>query len=161
MLSARGKQVSRIANLVVVMGSWELWAKALHIVSVIAWMAGLCYLPRLFVYHTGAAKGSELSETFKIMERRLLKAIMNPAMIAVWITGPIVATGFGEWRSPWLHVKILLVLLLSGFHGFLSSCVRAFANDANTRSSTFYRAINEIPTVIVILIVILVVLRPF
>jgi putative membrane protein len=135
--------------------------KALHIASVIAWMAGLFYLPRLFVYHVDAPKGSPQSETFKIMERRLLKAIMNPAMIAVWITGPIVAFNYGEFRESWLHAKLLLVLILSGFHGYLVGCVRAFANDANDKSGRFYRFINEIPTILMLLIVILVVVKPF
>ena len=143
------------------MNNWEIWVKALHVMSVIAWMAGLFYLPRLFVYHVDAAKGSPQSETFKIMERRLLKAIMNPAIIAVWITGPAIAYGFGEFRSPWLHAKLVLVLLLSGFHGFLAKQVRVFAADANTRSGKFFRAINEVPTILMILIVILVVVKPF
>ena len=102
------------------MQSWELWVEALHVISVIAWMAALLYLPRLLVYHVDAAKGSKQSETFKVMERRLSKAIMTPAMVAVWITGPLTAYGFGEWQSPWLHAKLALVLALSGFHGYLS-----------------------------------------
>src|SRR5580704_7649480 len=110
------------------MQSWQLWIKALHIISVIAWMAGLFYLPRLFVYHVDAPKGSPQSETFKVMERRLLKAIINPSMIAVWITGPLLAYGEEAWREPWLQAKLLFVLILSGVHGYLVGRVRAFAN---------------------------------
>lgn len=143
------------------MSSWELWIKALHVISVIAWMAALLYLPRLFVYHVDAPRGSQQSETFKIMERRLSKAIMTPAMIAVWITGPLTAYGFDEWQSPWLHAKLALVLALSGFHGYLARTVKTFAADANQKSARFFRFLNEIPTVLMILIVILVVVRPF
>ena len=112
------------------MQSWELWVEALHVISVIAWMAALFYLPRLFVYHVDAAKGSKQSETFKVMERRLSKAIMTPAMVAVWITGPFTAYGFGEWQSPWLHAKLALVLALSGFTA-ISQTVKIFAADEN------------------------------
>lgn len=138
-----------------------LWIKALHVIAVIAWMAGLLYLPRLFVYHCAAAVGSQQSETFKIMERRLLRAIMNPAMIVVWLTGLYIAFS-GDWlRAPWLHAKLLVVLLLSGAHGFLSRCVRDFAGDANGRSARFFRILNEVPTVLMIGAVILVVVKPF
>jgi putative membrane protein len=137
------------------------WAKALHIISVIAWMAGMLYLPRLFVYHCDAEIGSKQSETFKVMERRLLRAIINPAMIATWILGLYLAWSGGWFMSGWLHAKILLVVLMSGVHGFLSARVRDFALDKNTRSQKFYRIINEVPTVLMILIVILVVVKPF
>ena len=140
---------------------WIMWLKAFHIMSVIAWMAALFYLPRLFVYHTEAAQGSQQSETFKIMERRLAKAIMTPAMLAVWITGPLLAYGFGEFSSSWLHAKIALVLALSALHGYLLGCVRRFANDENTKSGRFFRILNEIPTVLMAVIVILVVVKPF
>jgi protoporphyrinogen IX oxidase len=143
------------------LSDWVLWVKALHIFAVIAWMAGLFYLPRLFVYHVDAPKGSPQSETFKLMERRLLKGIMNPAMIAVWITGPVVAYEYGDFREPWLHAKLLLVLILSGFHGYLVGRVRAFANDANDKSGRFYRFINEVPTLLLLGILILVVVKPF
>ena len=143
------------------MSDWILWIKALHVASVIAWMAGLFYLPRLFVYHVDAPKGSPQSETFKVMERRLLKAIMNPAMIAVWITGIATAIGEGAFREPWLHAKLLFVLILSGFHGYLVGRVRAFANDANTKSARYYRVVNEIPTVLMLIIVVLAVVKPF
>lgn len=138
-----------------------LWLKALHILSLIAWMAALLYLPRLFVYHTAAAKGSETSETFKVMERRLLKAIMTPAMIATWVFGLWLAYEGRLFGAPWLHAKLALVVLLSGVHGMMSKWTRDFAEDRNTRSSGFYRAMNEVPTVLMILIVLLVVLKPF
>ena len=137
------------------------WAKALHIIAVISWMAGMLYLPRLFVYHCDAEIGSKQSETFKVMERRLLKAIINPAMIATWILGLYLMWSAGWYTSGWFHAKLLLVLLMSGVHGFLTSRVRDFALDRNTRSAKFYKIINEVPTVLMILIVILVVVKPF
>jgi putative membrane protein len=143
------------------MTNFYLWLKALHIVSVIAWMAGMLYLPRLFVYHVGAAPGSELSETLKVMERRLLRAIINPAMIATWGSGLAVATAGDLWSAHWLHVKLLLVLLLSGMHGLLARWCREFARDANRRSARFYRFMNEVPTLLMIGIVIVAVLKPF
>jgi protoporphyrinogen IX oxidase len=137
------------------------WIKALHVIAVIAWMAGMLYLPRLFVYHCESETGSKQSETFKVMERRLLKAIINPAMIVTWLAGLYLAWT-GHWLSAgWLHGKLLLVLVLSGIHGFFSRCVRDFAADRNTRSQKFYRIINEVPTVLMIGIVILVVVKPF
>ena len=137
------------------------WIKALHVIAVIAWMAGMLYLPRLFVYHCGAEKGSKQSETFKLMERRLLKAIMNPAMIVTWLAGLYLAFA-GPWFSAgWLHGKLLLVLILSGVHGFFSRCVKHFAADDNTRGEKFYRIINEVPTILMIGAVILVVVKPF
>ncbi len=138
-----------------------LWIKAFHIMAFVAWFAGLFYLPRLFVYHADAPKGSELSETFKVMERRLYHAIMVPAMIAVWITGPLLAYMMGAFSDPWLHAKLLLVFILSGFQGALGKWVRVFAEDGNTRSAKFYRVVNEIPTLFLIAIVLLVVLKPF
>ena len=124
-------------------------------------MAGMLYLPRLFVYHCDAEIGSKQSETFKVMERRLLKAIINPAMIVAWILGLYLAWA-GHWfSSGWFHVKLTLVLIMSGVHGFLSARVRDFAQDKNTRSEKFYRIINEVPTVLMILIVILVIVKPF
>lgn len=143
------------------MSDWILWIKALHVMSVIAWMAALFYLPRLFVYHTDAAIGSVQSETFKVMERRLAKAIMTPSMIGVWITGPILAYGFGEYAAQWFHAKVLLVIGMSGYHGYLMVSVKRFANDTNQRSSKFFRFINEIPTVLMAAIVVLVIVKPF
>lgn len=138
-----------------------LWIKALHVIAIIAWMAGMLYLPRLFIYHCEAPTGSQQSETFKVMERRLLRAIMNPAMIVVWITGPLIAW-MGDWlSSPWLHAKFALVLALSAVHGFLGARVRDFALDRNTHSTKFYRVVNEVPTVLMIGIVVLVIVKPF
>lgn len=138
-----------------------LWIKALHVVAVIAWMAGMLYLPRLFVYHCDAPVGSQRSETFKIMERRLSRAIMTPAMIIVWVTGLYIMVS-GDWlKAPWLHGKILLVLAMSGIHGFFVGRIRAFAEDRNTRPARFYRIMNEVPTVLMIGIVVLVIVKPF
>jgi putative membrane protein len=137
------------------------WIKALHVIAVISWMAGMLYLPRLFVYHCGAELGSKQSETFKVMERRLLRAIMSPAMIVSWLSGLYLAWA-GQWFShPWLHGKLLLVVVLSGVHGFFARCVREFAVDRNPRSDKFYRIINEVPTLLMIGIVILVIVKPF
>jgi protoporphyrinogen IX oxidase len=143
-----------------------LWLKAFHIIAVIAWMAGMLYLPRLFVYHCAAEKGSIQSETFKVMERRLLRAIINPAMIATFIFGIwlawLVADSRYAWLLPgWLWAKIVLVLLMTAVHGLFARWVKDFAADANRHSQKFYRIINEVPTAIMILIVILVVLKPF
>lgn len=138
-----------------------LWLKALHIMAVIAWFAGLFYLPRLYVYHADAPVGSQLSETFKVMEQRLLTAIMTPAMLAVWITGPWLAYLMGAFADPWLHIKLVLVFLLSGYQGALSRWRREFAADSNTHSARFYRIANEVPTLFLIAIVLLVVLKPF
>ena len=134
------------------------WIKALHILAVIAWMAGMLYLPRLFVYHVGAAAGSAQSETFKVMERRLLKAIINPAMVVTWGAGLYLAYASHAFAAHWMSAKFLLVILMSGVHGFLAASTRKFAADTNTRSANFYRVLNEVPTVLLILIVILVIL---
>ena len=137
------------------------WIKALHVIAVIAWMAGMLYLPRLFVYHCETEVGSKQSETFKVMERRLLKSIINPAMIVTWLLGLYVAWA-GHWFSAgWLHGKLALVIAMSGVHGFLSSYVKNFAADKNTRPQKFYRIINEVPTVLMIGIVVLVIVKPF
>jgi putative membrane protein len=138
-----------------------LWVKALHVISVIAWMAGMLYLPRLFVYHAEAAKGSETSEAFKIMERRLLKAIVNPSMLLVFATGFVLVYLTEDWRDGWWQAKIILVLGLAGLHGFFARCVRTFAQDANERSARFYRILNEAPTILMVLIVVLAVVKPF
>jgi putative membrane protein len=137
------------------------WIKALHVIAVIAWMAGMLYLPRLFVYHCEAEIGSKQSETFKIMERRLLKAIINPTMIVTWLAGLYLAWSGHWYTSGWFHAKLALVILLSGIHGFFSRCAKDFSADRNTRSQKFYRIINEVPTLLMILIVILVVVKPF
>lgn len=139
-----------------------LWIKALHIISVIAWMAGLLYLPRLFVYHTDAAPGSELSETLKVMERRLLKFIMHPAMLASFVFGGLLLMDENTaWDEGWLHAKLFFSAGLLGVHIAMGRWRRAFAEDRNTRSRKFYRVANEIPTVLMIGIVIFVIVRPF
>jgi putative membrane protein len=138
-----------------------LWVKAFHVVAVIAWMAALLYLPRLLVYHSGAAVGSEMSETFKVMEGRLLKAIAVPAMAAVWLSGGTLVWLTEAWREEWFYAKLVLVVLLSAYHGLLSRWVRDFARDENRRAARFYRLMNEVPTLFMILIVILVIVRPF
>jgi len=139
------------------------YIKAFHIIAVIAWMAGLLYLPRLFVYHAMSKTGSEQSETFKVMERRLLRYITTPAMLAAWIFGLILAfSPLIDWsKDGWFHAKLLLVVVLSGFSGLLAKWTKDFAGDRNTRSPRFYRIVNEVPTVLMILIVMLVVVRPF
>jgi protoporphyrinogen IX oxidase len=138
-----------------------LWIKALHVIAVIAWMAGMLYLPRLFVYHADVARGSETSELFKVMEGRLLRVIINPAMVLTWVFGLWLAwAGFG-FAGGWLHLKFMAVLGLSGFHGYLSAAVRNFASDRNTQSSRHWRLMNEVPTVLMIVIVVLVILKPF
>jgi protoporphyrinogen IX oxidase len=142
-----------------------LWVKAFHIIAVIAWMAGMLYLPRLFIYHCAAEKGSVQSETFKVMERRLLRGIINPAMIATWVLGLWLAwngpdSRYGWFAAPWLHGKLALVLVLSVVHGLLARWMKAFARDENPHSTRFYRIINEVPTILMIGIVLLVVLKP-
>ncbi len=137
------------------------WIKALHVVAVISWMAGMLYLPRLFVYHVEAPAGSDRSETFKIMERRLLKAIMTPAMIVSWTAGLWIAVLGGAFAAPWFHAKLLAVVLLSGCHGYLAACVKRFAVDDNVKSGRFYRVLNEVPTLLMIVIVIFVIVKPF
>jgi putative membrane protein len=140
------------------------WLKAFHIISVIAWMAGLLYLPRLFVYHAQARIGSEQSETFKIMERRLLRGIMNPAMIAAYVFGILVLLTpemIDNWWSGWFHAKVALIVALTVFHHGLARWRKAFAADANKRPAKFYRLMNEVPTAILVGIVILVVVKPF
>ena len=137
------------------------WLLAFHTVAVIAWMAGMLYLPQLFVYHCAADPGSMQSETFKVMERRLLKAIINPAMILTWVLGLWLAYQGGWFAAHWLHVKLALVFCMTGVHGILSKYVREFAADKRRKSAKFFRILNEIPTVLMILIVILVVVKPF
>jgi protoporphyrinogen IX oxidase len=137
------------------------WLKAFHIIAVIAWMAGLLYLPRLFVYHCAAEPGSTQSETFKTMERRLLRAIINPAMMATWLFGIGLAWQGGWAFATWFQIKLGLVIVMSGVHGLLARYVRAFAVDQNRNSQRFYRIINEVPTILMIAIVLLAVLKPF
>jgi len=142
------------------------WVLAFHIIAVIAWMAGMLYLPRVFVYHCAAEKGSAQSETFKVMERRLLRAIINPAMVATWLLGLWLAwhgpdSRFGWFGSDWLRAKLVLVLILSALAGLFARWVKDFAADNNRHSQSFYRIINEIPTILMIVIVILAVVKPF
>jgi putative membrane protein len=137
------------------------WIKALHVIAVIAWMAGLLYLPRLFVYHAQAEAGSKQAETFKVMEDRLLRIIMNPAMIVVWITGPFLAWRQGMYMDQWLWAKVVLVALLTWFHHALGLWRKDFAADRNSRDQRFYRLINEVPTLLMVGIVVLVIVKPF
>jgi len=138
-----------------------LWLKALHIIAVIAWMAGMLYLPRLFVYHAAAKPDSELSATFKTMERRLLNFIMLPAMIVTWLVG-IVLLFQGQWiGAGWFHAKFVAVVLMTLLHGLFAHWVNEFSFDRNRHSAKFFRVINEVPTILLILIVILVVAKPF
>jgi len=145
------------------LSDWYPWILSGHIISIIAWMAGMFYMPRLFAYHAEAEVGSDKSETFKIMERRLLQAIINPAMIAAWIFGILLALtpGIVDWAMGWPWVKATIVLAMSGLHGLLSRWRRQFASDRNIHTTRFYKLINEVPTVMMIVIVIMVVAKPF
>ena len=138
-----------------------LWLKAFHIVAVIAWMAGMLYLPRLFVYHAAAKPGSDQSETFKVMERRLLRYIMTPAMIATWLFGIVLVLQGQFLAVSWFHIKLVLVLAMTILHGLFSHWTHEFALDRNGRSPKFYRIANEIPTLLLIAIVILATVKPF
>ena len=138
------------------------WTKAFHIISLIAWMSGIFYLPRLFVYHTQTARGSTDSERFKVMERRLMKQIMSPAMHATWLFGIILVLtpGIIDWSAGWWHVKLFCVILMTGFQGAMSRWRKDFLHDRNWRSERFYRIANEVPTVLMMVIVIMIVVRP-
>jgi putative membrane protein len=140
-----------------------LWIKALHVISLIAWMAALFYLPRLYVYHCQVPAGSVESERFKVMERRLLKQIMTPAMIATWVFGIllVLTPGIISWSQGWWYVKLVSVILLTGFHGAMSKWRKDFLNDRNRRPERFYRIANEVPTVLMFVIVIMVIVKPF
>jgi protoporphyrinogen IX oxidase len=156
-----------ITGLLLILLAWwnpaglYLWLKAVHVIAVIAWMAGMLYLPRLFVYHCDAEPGSKQSETFKVMEQRLLRIIINPAMVAAWVLGLWLAWQQGWWLVGWFQAKLVLVLALSALHGFFSRWVRDFAADRNVRPARFYRLINEVPTGLMIGIVILAIVKPF
>ena len=143
------------------MGTGYLWLKTVHVLAVISWMVGLLYLPRLFVYHVEAGTGSAQALTFETMERRLMRGIMLPAMIVVWITGIWLAIQGGWFAFGWLHAKLLLVLILSGMHGYLSVERKKLAAGTSRRSSRDFRIINEVPTLLMIGIVILVIVKPF
>ena len=138
----------------------ELWIKALHVMSVIAWMAGIFYLPRLYVYHVTATPGGELSETLKTMERKLLKVIMTPAMIATWVFGIWIAVLTDAFTETWFQLKFVAVIAMTVFHAVASTWRKEFEADANTRSERFYRLANEVPTLLMVVIVLLVVVRP-
>jgi len=138
-----------------------LWLKAFHVIAVIAWMAGMLYLPRLFVYHCEVTPGSAESERFKLMEARLMRVIINPSMIAVWLLGLALALVTHAYTQGWLQLKFALVLGLSGLHGFLVTCMKQFARDRNQRSQCFYRILNEIPALLMVAIVILAIVKPF
>lgn len=138
-----------------------LWVKALHVISVIAWMAGMLYLPRLFVNHAGLPPGSPESELLKGMEGRLLRIIVNPAMILAWVLGLYMAWRYYDFSGGWLWAKLGLVTALSALHGYFSAATRAFAEDRNQRSQRFWRIVNELPALLMIGIVILVIVKPF
>ena len=143
-------------------GEAYLWVKALHMISVMAWMAGMLYLPRLFVYHCDAEPGSELSETLKVMERRLLRLIINPAMISSWVFGltMLVVSGDVLWSQPWMIIKLVCVVFMSIAHGEMAKWRKDFEADLNTRSQKFYRIANEVPTILMIVIIIMVIVQP-
>jgi protoporphyrinogen IX oxidase len=145
------------------LGALYPWLKAFHVISLIAWMAGMFYLPRLYVYHCDTVPGSAESERFKVMERRLLKQIINPAMLATLIFGVLLVLALGSalWSEGWWYVKLVSVVLLFGFHGAVSKWRKDFLNDRNTRQQRFYRMANEVPTVLMVIIVIMVIVKPF
>ena len=143
------------------LGEAYLWVKSLHILAVIAWMAGFLYLPRLFVYHCQAEVGSKQSETFKVMERRLLRAIMTPSMLVSWAAGLALAANIDAWAEGWFHGKVTLLIVLTVLHMIAARWRRAFAEDANRHSERFYRIMNEVPALLMVGIVILVVVKPF
>ena len=138
------------------------WIKSFHVISLIAWMAGIFYLPRLFVYHCTVPRGSEQSERFKVMEYKLMKQIMTPALIATWLFGLllVLTPGVIDWTAPWWHVKLTCVILMSGFHGACSRWRKDFMNDANRKSERFFRIANEVPTILMMVIVIMVIVKP-
>ena len=143
-------------------GEVYLWVKALHMISVMAWMAGMLYLPRLFVYHCDAELGSELSETLKVMEGRLLRLIINPAMISSWVFGltMLVVSGDVLWSQPWMIIKLVCVVFMSIAHGEMAKWRKDFEADRNTRPQKFYRIANEVPTILMIVIIIMVIVQP-
>ena len=143
------------------LGEAYLWVQALHIIAVIAWMAGMLYLPRLYVYHCAAEPGSVQSETFKVMEQRLLRAIVNPAMIAAWILGLMLAAHLDSWTEGWFHAKLAFLIAMQIVHAGFARWRRHFAADRNRHEARFYRIMNEVPTLLLVFIVILVVVKPF
>ena len=159
---ALGVTVAATAVVMLVLGEAAYpWVKAVHVIGIISWMAGMLYLPRLFIYHCEAEPGSQQSETFKVMERRLLQIIINPAMIVSWVLGLWLAWKAGFFTDGWFHAKLALALALSGVHGYFSASVRAFGEDRNTKPARHWRIVNEVPTLLMIGIVILVIVKPF
>lgn len=159
---ALGVTVAATAAVMVALGDAAfLWVKAVHVIAIISWMAGMLYLPRLFIYHCEAEPGSQQSETFKVMERRLLQIIINPAMIVSWVLGLWLAWTAGYFTEGWFHAKLAFVLMLSAVHGYFSASVRAFAEDRNTKPARHWRIVNEVPTLLMMGIVILVIVKPF
>lgn len=159
---ALGVTVAFAAVLMITLGDAAyLWIKAIHLIAVISWMAGMLYLPRIFVYHADAAAGSEVSETFKIMERRLLQIIMTPAMVVSWVLGLWLAWQGGHFTEGWFHVKLLAVVAMTAVHGHFIKSTRQFAADENTRSARAWRMINEIPTVLLLVAVVAAIVKPF
>lgn len=148
--------------MMVFLGEHYLWLRALHLVSVICWMAGMLYLPRLFVYHSAASKGSELSQTFKIMEKRLMRYIMNPAMVATWVFGlTMLYVSPHLLEAPWMHLKLTCVLFMTVVHHLFALWRKDFEYDRNARTARFYRHANEIPSVLLVVIVIMAIVNPF
>lgn len=143
------------------LSAYYLWLKAFHVLSIIAWMAAILYLPRLMVYHVAAPIGSPQSETFKVMERRLLRAIGTPAMLASWIFGLALIHVTGAWGAGWLHAKLAAVVGLTAVHMYLARAVRTFADDRNAHGDRFYRIVNELPTLLMIVAVVMVIVKPF
>lgn len=159
---ALGVTVIAVALAIFLLGEAAyLWVKAVHVIAIIAWMAGMLYLPRLFIYHCDAPVGSQQSETFKVMEKRLLRIIMNPAMIVSWVLGLWLAWQAGWFSQGWFHAKLLMVFLMSGVHGYFSAAVRHFAEDRNDKTTRHWRIMNEVPTILMFAIVILVIVKPF
>ena len=145
-----------------VLTDWYLWVKAVHLLAVISWMAGLLYLPRLYVYHCGAEPGSQAAATFEVMERRLLRGIMNPSMIVAWLLGfALLAAEPGWFSQGWLHVKLVAVVLMTAGHMALAKWRKDFAAGRNRHSERFYRVANEVPAVLMVVIVIMAIVKPF
>ena len=151
-----------IENIIEFLQNSYSWLLSFHIISVISWMAGMFYLPRLFVYHTRLEAGSQASEMFKEMERKLMRIIINPAMTASWIFGLALSIGQDSWHAGgWFYIKFAAVTLMSAFHGYLSMWRKAFERDENIHSEKYFRMMNEVPTILMIIIVFMVFLRPF
>lgn len=141
--------------------TWLLWLKALHVMAVMAWMAGLFYLPRLFVYHVEAKPNSDVTRTFEVMEEKLLRIIMRPALITVWVTGLVLVWQQDQYVFGWFHGKLLLVIAMTGMHGMMSKWRKELAAGTGTHDSRFFRIANEVPTLLMAGIVILVIVKPF